>query len=576
MRIQPRDPGWLATLLLGGAALLVSGALIAVRLAAPSEGAVIRTESWPWRSDGVVVEPAGSDSRFVEGDVVTAMAGVPIEDWIRDVVRWPWEGPPATLGNPLEFEVVRDGRLMALSVPLTAGSARPVGSAPVGLVVFGAGVLVLALVLMLRRTRSTALRLLFVGAASNTADIVAWELGLQPTDLAGTTPYVPAFASAAIFNLIFWSTIVHILAIFPVRSRAVARRPWLVPAIYLAPQAALLVLVVVARLAGGTVLDWVDRLAPVTAAIASAMLVVIIGATVAGYRRTGPAERRTVRAVAATLLFAAVATLVLLTGPIAITGMPLVPRSTVALLAMPVPVALAISVIRDRLFQVSLLSRSREAIIAAREEERRRLRRELHDGLAPTLAAVGLRVDQARSSVRSNPDEAEALLSAIRGDLREAIADIRRVARDLRPPALDALGLAGAVRQQAESLQSPAGGGPVIIVDVPDRLPALPAAVEVAAYRVLVEGMMNVIRHADASTCRVTMRLDDGELAIEVVDDGVGMSGGASGVGTRSIRERAAEVGGDARYEAANPRGTRLVARLPVDPRLSAPALLEP
>ncbi|HEU4919630.1 MAG TPA: hypothetical protein VFT20_07795, partial [Candidatus Limnocylindrales bacterium] len=173
MRIQPRDPGWLATLLLGGAALLVSGALIAVRLAAPSEGAVIRTESWPWRSDGVVVEPAGSDSRFVEGDVVTAMAGVPIEDWIRDVVRWPWEGPPATLGNPLEFEVVRDGRLMALSVPLTAGSARPVGSAPVGLVVFGAGVLVLALVLMLRRTRSTALRLLFVGAASNTADIVA-------------------------------------------------------------------------------------------------------------------------------------------------------------------------------------------------------------------------------------------------------------------------------------------------------------------------------------------------------------------------------------------------------------------
>jgi signal transduction histidine kinase len=297
---------------------------------------------------------------------------------------------------------------------------------------------------MLRRTRSTALRLLFVGAAANIADITAWGLGLQPTDFAIPGPTLFVFGAASLFNIVFWSTIVHILTIYPVRSPIATRRPWLIPALYAVPLLAFFALVGVAWLAGGTTLDRVDRLAACMALVGSGMLVLIVVATVAGYRRTSGVRRRQVRWIAATLLFAAGATLALLTLPIVLTGQGLVPRSTVSFLVLPVPIAIAVAVIRDRLFQVGLLSRSREKIVAAREEERRKLRRELHDGLAPTLAGAGIKLDLARQGVRDDPAGTETLIDGARDDVRAAIADIRRMARDLRPPTLDALGLEGA------------------------------------------------------------------------------------------------------------------------------------
>jgi signal transduction histidine kinase len=301
------------------------------------------------------------------------------------------------------------------------------------------------------------------------------------------------------------------------------------------------------------------------------MLVVIIAATIAGYRRTFGMRRRQVRWIAATLLFAAGATLLLLTLPIVLTGRPIVPRSTVSFLVLPVPIALAIAVIRDRLFQVSLLSRSREQIVAAREEERRRLRRELHDGLGPTLAGVGIKLDLARQSVRDDPAGVETLVDEARAQLREAIAAIRRMSRDLRPPTLDALGLEGALREQAAGLATQAPGAPVIIVEVPEPLPALPAAVEVAAYRIAVEALMNVVRHASARSCEVRLALGDDELTVDVVDDGHGAADGKVGVGTRAMHERAAEVGGEVTIETSATGGTRVLARLPVDmSRLSA------
>jgi signal transduction histidine kinase len=571
MRIRVRDPGWLATVAGGSIALVLAGSIFVLRITSPTELAAIPTEAWPWTSEGVGVDPIEPDSQFQDGDVVIGMDGIPMTSWVEWSIGPPWVAPPALLGEAVRFEVVRGGSggsnpaAQTLDVTLTDFPIRRVADARISLVVFAAGVLLLALVLMLRRSRVTALRLLFVGAAANVADITAWEIGLQPTNFGIPGPTLAVFAAASLFNIVFWSTIVHILAIFPIRSPLAIRRPAIIPWLYVGPLLGFFVLVGAAFLAGGTILDKVDRLAAAMGTVGSAMLVLIVVSTVAGYRRTFGARRRQVRWVAATLLVAAVATLLLLTLPIALTGRPLVARSTVSLIVLPVPIAIAVAVIRDRLFQVGLLSRSRERIVAAREEERLRLRRELHDGLAPTLAGAAIKLDQARGEVRSDPRAAEALVDEARGDVRAAIAEIRRMARDLRPPALDALGLEGALREQAAALASRASDGPVIIVDVPTPLPALPAAVEVAAYRIAVEAVVNVIRHAAARRCEVRLSLGRDELEVDVADDGRGVGDGVSGVGTRSMRERAAEVGGDLTIEDVAGGGTRVVARLPVE-----------
>lgn len=547
-------------------ALLVAAAALIVRSGAPGEDAVIRTETWGWTANSVHVDPTSSRSAFEPGDVVTGMNGRPIEAWVESALPFaPGDPDPSShrFADVVGFDVIRDGRPVQLTVSLVPFPIERIGSAPIGVALLAVVVLVLSLVLVTRRSRSTALRLLFIVAAAHVADITTWEIGLQPTDFARGGLFLAVFAVASLFNLVFWSAIVHLLAVYPTRSPLVARRPALVPLIYLGPIAAFAVLAIVARLLGGTSLEWVDRLAACHAIVASAMLIAIIGSVVAGYRRTTGRVRRSIRWVAVALFFAAAATLAFLTLPIIATGTTLLPRNVVDLLVLPVPATLVVAIVRDRLFQVALLSRSREKIVAAREDERRKLRRDLHDGLAPTLAAVGLKLDLARQTVRADPAVAEETIDDIRREVREVIADIRRMSRELRPPSLDALGLTGAVRQQADALQGP--GGPTITVAADAGLPPLPAAVEVAAYRIAIEGMMNVVRHADATTCEVRLALVGNELEIDVADDGRGVDAGGGGVGMRSMRERAAEIGGDVTIGPGRERGTVLSARLPVD-----------
>lgn len=580
MRIHVRDPGrattrsrrdlpWVLTLLAVGSALAVAVVLTGTRLLVPSEQVVIPSSNWVWTHDGVVVEPVGPSGGIQRGDVVVAMNGVPLETWAADAFRLPWVAPAVPrvaapdLRDTVRFEVRRDGELLTLDAPRLKFPPNRAGGAPIGLVAFGVSVLVLALVFVVRRPRVTALRLLLVGAAANLADIVAWELDLQPTDLAVQTPYLLAFGAAAVFNLIFWSSIVHILTIYPVRSDLAASNRFAIPALYAAPIAALVLGLLVARLAGGTVLDWIGRWAAVQAAIASGMIVVILAATVAGYRRTREPRRRQVRWIALALGFAAVATMGLLTLPIVLTGHPLAERNTTALLALPVLLALALAVLRDRLFQIDLLARSRGRIVAAREEERRRLRRDLHDGLGPTLAAVGLKVDLARERAETDTAGLGPLLEEIRGDIRNVISDVRRLARELRPPTLDSLGLVGAIGQQASALSG--GSGPSIVVEVDAPLPALPAAVEVVAYRIATEAMTNAVRHAQATSCTVRLAVDRDGLVVEVTDDGVGIDRESpAGVGLHSIDERAAEVGGEVDLDARPGGGTIVRARLPL------------
>jgi signal transduction histidine kinase len=208
------------------------------------------------------------------------------------------------------------------------------------------------------------------------------------------------------------------------------------------------------------------------------------------------------------------------------------------------------------------LRASRERLVTAREEERRRLRRDLHDGLGPALAAIGMRAGAAESLLRDDPERAARLLTELQAEISTAVADVRRLVDALRPPAIDEVGLVGALRLAADRLDSP--GAPRLDVDAEGPLPTLPAAVEVAAYRIGTEAMTNAVRHAGAETC--SLRLVGGsDLTVVVEDDGRGLPVELqSGVGLVSMHERAAELGGECRVEPRPGGGTRVVARLPI------------
>jgi signal transduction histidine kinase len=209
------------------------------------------------------------------------------------------------------------------------------------------------------------------------------------------------------------------------------------------------------------------------------------------------------------------------------------------------------------------LQRSRERLVTAREEERRRLRRDLHDGLGPQLAGLTMTAEAARDLVSDDPERAEELLNDLVERTQSAVSDVRHLVYALRPPALDALGLLGALRAHADHHND---GGVRVSVEAPKQLPPLPAAVEVAAYRIALEAINNAERHAAARTCIVRVALDEAAAALrlEIVDDGrgIGEERGA-GVGLSSMRERAAELGGWCTVEPLVSGGTRVRAHLP-------------
>jgi two-component system, NarL family, sensor kinase len=189
------------------------------------------------------------------------------------------------------------------------------------------------------------------------------------------------------------------------------------------------------------------------------------------------------------------------------------------------------------------LQNSREQLVAAREEERLRVRRELHDGLGPLLTGVALAADAAANLRQTAPEDAAALLSGVRADTRTAIAEVRRVIDDLRPPALDELGLTGALEARAARTVRRADGQPLRVTLDLQTLGRLPPAIEVAAYRIATEALNNVVRHSTANAVRLHL-CRDRDLIVEVLDDGAAHAAWRPGVGITGMRERAAELGG--------------------------------
>jgi signal transduction histidine kinase len=210
------------------------------------------------------------------------------------------------------------------------------------------------------------------------------------------------------------------------------------------------------------------------------------------------------------------------------------------------------------------LQASLERTVLGREEERRRLRRDLHDGIGPALAGHVLRLDLAAASLDDGTPAAE-LLRDLRTEVQATMSELRAVVDGLRPAALDELGLAEALRQGAGRLAGPAG----LAVEVEiDDLPPLSAAVEVAAYRIAMEGVTNVVKHAGATRCEVRVRLEGHAIEVSVADDGVGLAqhSTGSGSGTTTMAERAQELGGTLRIgPALDGPGTLVVATVPID-----------
>ncbi|MFD0680036.1 MULTISPECIES: GAF domain-containing sensor histidine kinase [unclassified Paenibacillus] len=226
------------------------------------------------------------------------------------------------------------------------------------------------------------------------------------------------------------------------------------------------------------------------------------------------------------------------------------------------------------------LQESREKLVLAREEERRQIRKNLHDDLAPRLAALALNVATVEKYVVRKPDIAIEMLGDLRRVIRATVGEIRTLVHDLRPPSLDELGLISAIQERVSELNKPArlladelGTIPTQIRLIePPQLPDLPAAVEVAAYRIVTESLVNVIKHSQATDCTIKLSISaTKQLVIEVTDNGTGLPPsyaqqlpGKGGIGLQSLRERAAELGGQCSIERLQQGGTRVLAILPI------------
>jgi two-component system, NarL family, sensor kinase len=201
---------------------------------------------------------------------------------------------------------------------------------------------------------------------------------------------------------------------------------------------------------------------------------------------------------------------------------------------------------------------SRERVIDAAEEERNRLRRELHDSLGPLLTGAAFKADGIALAAQSRPERAESLAIELADQLRQSVEGVRQLAYGLRPAALDELGLVGALREEGSRY------GPVkVIIQAPESMPALPSSVEVAAYRIAAEALTNVVRHSDAKLASVQLTTDDGTLEMIITDDGSSTAPWSPGLGLASIQTRASEVGG-ACEAGPTAEGGRVVAVLPL------------
>jgi signal transduction histidine kinase len=213
------------------------------------------------------------------------------------------------------------------------------------------------------------------------------------------------------------------------------------------------------------------------------------------------------------------------------------------------------------------LERALLRIVTAREETRRRLGSDLHDGVGHQLAGLARKAELSTNLLERDPTAARVMLGEVTQQLNIAITQVRGLAHQLHPPELELLGLVGALRERAQVQSNFA-----IRVDAPDSLPPLPTAIETAAYYIILEALTNVEKHAGAKSCHIRLALVDSDppvLEMDIADDGRGLSlQTAGGLGLLSMQARAAEVGGLCRVESTSQGGARVSVRLPCPAQL--------
>lgn len=206
---------------------------------------------------------------------------------------------------------------------------------------------------------------------------------------------------------------------------------------------------------------------------------------------------------------------------------------------------------------------SRQRIVTAREEERRRMRRDLHDGLGPQLASQTLGLEAISQLMDSDPAKAQSLIKSLQTQANDAIQDIRRLVYNLRPPALDDLGLVEALKQSISRYESNELQIEFEIADIPSNLPA---AIETAIFRIVQEALTNVVRHSGATFCTINLYQLSQHIYIEVEDNGHGLpSDYQSGIGLQTMRERAVELNGETVFQTLANGGTLVKTILPIE-----------
>jgi two-component system, NarL family, sensor histidine kinase UhpB len=203
------------------------------------------------------------------------------------------------------------------------------------------------------------------------------------------------------------------------------------------------------------------------------------------------------------------------------------------------------------------------AALVAQERERLRIARALHDEAGQTLTAVALEIERAASE---GPESQRRRMAELAAELQSTLDEIRRISRELRPEALDDLGLTNALI--ALSTRAARQGELQVERRFAKDLPSLPTELELVIYRVAQEALTNVLRHAGASRCVIELRRVDGAVDLSVSDDGGGMPERVArdAVGIEGMRERALLVGGSLAIESGTGRGTTVSLRVPLEP----------
>jgi signal transduction histidine kinase len=726
--------------------LLASLSFLALRLLVPSDGAVVAFYADAWTPDGVRIEPLDPQPGGLRpGDVVLAVDGRPLGSWLDGVVVSALEpaGPP---DSPRTYTVERAGTTVAVPV-------EPARHDPSGILVANWSVLLFTLVLqlvaawvLLRRPEASAAVALVIAACGVTGSTLPWLLGLQVSDLIAGWPFLlHALTAGGLYMLLWPAGALHLPLALSAGPRGPGRRALALA--YGLPLGGYLAALVASRFIIPSSTAWVGSWATLQPLVIIPTVVGGLGLTTRAFRVAGPAARRQLRWAVLGGGFASLVGVLLFLAPQLVTGRPLVPWSAVGLIALPLPLGLALAVLRHGLldievainrslvygsltlvivgiyvsvlavlgqlvteqagFQAALLAtgiaavvaqpardvlqrsvnrlmyghrdepfvalarlgerlestlepdavlpavtaavagavrtpyaaieilrdgvlrpaaatgvptsrllvlplrhggeavgrllvaprgpgetfgpadrrllddlarqagiavrtiglaedlrRARRRLVTAREEERRRLRRDLRDGLERTLAGLDEGLVAARLALPHDPGRARSMIGEAQRATREAIGDIRRVVHALRPPALDELGLVGAIRLGTVREGMP--GAASVTVEAPEPLPELPAAVEVAAYRIALEAVEAVLTRAGARHCRV--RLECRDWLEVVVSHDLGGGEGEPRPGRAllaSLRDRAAELGGTVEVDQDGGQ-MRLVARLPV------------